>query len=71
MDWSLKGDEDGVTLTRNLRLDERYERLPVVALTAHASAEDRKLAKATGFDAFLGKPVDRDELFRTLDSLVH
>ncbi len=71
MDWSLKGDEDGVTLTRNLRLDERYKNIPVVALTAHASAEDRKLAKATGFDAFLGKPVDRDELFRTLDLLVH
>ena len=71
MDWSLKGDEDGVTLTRNLRLDERYKNTPVVALTAHASAEDRKLAKATGFDAFLGKPVDRDELFRTLDLLMH
>ena len=71
MDWSLKGDEDGVTLTRNLRLDERYKNIPVVALTAHASVEDRKLAKATGFDAFLGKPVDRDELFRTLDLLVH
>ncbi|HLX38831.1 MAG TPA: ATP-binding protein, partial [Candidatus Binataceae bacterium] len=71
MDWSLKGDEDGVTLTRNLRLDERWRKTPVVALTAHASAEDKKLAKATGFDAFLGKPVDRDELFRTLDLLVH
>jgi two-component system, sensor histidine kinase len=71
MDWSLKGEEDGVTLTRNLRLDERWRKTPVVALTAHASAEDKKLAKATGFDAFLGKPVDRDELFRTLDLLVH
>jgi two-component system, sensor histidine kinase len=71
MDWSLKGDEDGVTLTRNLRQDERYKNTPVVALTAHASDEDRKLAEATGFDAFLGKPVDRDELFRTLDLLVH
>jgi signal transduction histidine kinase/CheY-like chemotaxis protein len=71
MDWSLKGDEDGVTLTRNLRVDERYKKTPVVALTAHASVEDRKLAQATGFDAFLGKPIDRDELFRTLDRLVH
>ncbi len=71
MDWSLKGDEDGVTLTRNLRMDDRFKKMPVVALTAHASDEDRKLAKATGFDAFLGKPVDRDELFRTLHALVH
>jgi hypothetical protein len=71
MDWSLKGEEDGVTLTRNLRMDERYKKTPMVALTAHASDEDRKLAKATGFDAFIGKPVDRDELFRTLGKLVH
>ncbi len=71
MDWSLKGDEDGVTLTRNLRMDDRYKKMPVVALTAHASDEDRSFAKATGFDAFLGKPVDRDELFRTLHALVH
>src|ERR1700683_1332508 len=71
MDWSLRGDEDGVTLTRSLRLDDRYKQTPVVALTAHASTEDRKLAMATGFDAFLGKPINRDELFRTLDLLIH
>jgi signal transduction histidine kinase len=71
MDWSLRGDEDGVTLTRSLRLDDRYKQTPVVALTAHVSSEDRKLAMATGFDAFLGKPINRDELFRTLDLLIH
>jgi signal transduction histidine kinase len=71
MDWSLRGDEDGVTLTRSLRLDDRYKQTPVVALTAHASTEDRKLAMATGFDGFLGKPINRDELFRTLDLLIH
>jgi CheY-like chemotaxis protein len=71
MDWSLHGAEDGVTLTRSLREDERFKNIPVVAVTAHALPEDRKLAVATGFDAFLGKPIDRDELFRTLDLLIH
>ncbi len=71
MDFSLHGEEDGVTLTRNLRMDDRYKKIPMVALTAHAASEDRKLAMVTGFDAFLGKPVDREELFRTLDLLVH
>ena len=65
MDWSLHGAEDGVTLTRSLRQDPRFKKIPVVAVTAHALPEDRKLAVATGFDAFLGKPIDRDELFRT------
>jgi signal transduction histidine kinase/CheY-like chemotaxis protein len=71
MDWSLHGAEDGVTLTRSLRQNERFKKIPVVAVTAHALPEDRKLAVATGFDAFLGKPIDRDELFRTLDLLIH
>jgi len=71
MDWSLRGAEDGVTLTRSLRQDERFMKIPVVALTAHALPEDRKLAIATGFDAFLGKPIETDELFRTLDLLIH
>ena len=71
MDWSLRGVEDGVTLTRSLRQDERFRNIPVVALTAHALPEDRKLAVATGFDAFLGKPIETDELFRTLDLLIH
>jgi signal transduction histidine kinase/CheY-like chemotaxis protein len=71
MDWSLQGAEDGVTLTRSLRQDERFMKIPVVALTAHAMPEDRKLAIATGFDAFLGKPIEADELFRTLDLLIH
>jgi CheY-like chemotaxis protein/anti-sigma regulatory factor (Ser/Thr protein kinase) len=71
MDWSLSGAEDGVTLTRSLRQDERFMKIPVVALTAHALPEDRKLAEATGFDAFLGKPIETDELFRTLDLLIH
>jgi signal transduction histidine kinase/CheY-like chemotaxis protein len=71
MDWSLHGAEDGVTLTRSLRQDDRFKKIPVVAVTAHALPEDRKLSVATGFDAFLGKPIDRDELFRTLDLLIH
>jgi two-component system sensor histidine kinase BarA len=68
MDWSLRGAEDGVTLTRNLRQDARFSSIPVVALTAHALAEDRKLAVATGFDASLPKPIDRND---TLDLLMH
>ena len=71
MDFSLRGEEDGPSLTRKLRMDQRYKETPVVALTAHASVEDRKVALAIGFDAFLVKPVDRDELFRTIDLLVH
>jgi two-component system, sensor histidine kinase len=70
MDFSLQGKEDGVTLARNLHSDTRYAKIPIVALTAHASVEDRDRAMANGFAAFLTKPVDRAELFQTLSQLV-
>ena len=37
-------------------------RLPAIALTAYASAEDRERALAAGYDAHVAKPVDVDEL---------
>ncbi|HJU11187.1 MAG TPA: ATP-binding protein, partial [Candidatus Binataceae bacterium] len=70
MDFSLHGKEDGVSLARSLHTDKRYANIPIVALTAHASTEDRKRAMASGFAAFLSKPVDRSELFQTLSHLL-
>ena len=35
---------------------------PVVALTGYASAEDEQRAIAAGFDAYLGKPVEADNI---------
>jgi two-component system, sensor histidine kinase len=70
MDFSLQGKEDGVTLARSLHSDTRYANIPIVALTAHTSVEDRNRAMASGFAAFLTKPVDRAELFQTLAQLL-
>jgi CheY-like chemotaxis protein len=35
---------------------------PVIAITAHADSHDRQRALRAGFDAYLVKPVDPDEL---------
>ncbi|MEZ5071015.1 MAG: transporter substrate-binding domain-containing protein [Bacteroidales bacterium] len=41
--------------------------LPVVAQTAYALADDRKKILEAGFDAYLSKPISREDLFLTLD----
>jgi len=56
--------EDGYELVRQLRAMEREggRRLPVIAVTALASLEDRERALVEGFDEHLTKPIDPGDL---------
>ncbi|MGH7278168.1 MAG: response regulator, partial [Candidatus Rokuibacteriota bacterium] len=56
-------DADGYTLIRRIRgLDGERARIPAVALTAHARADDRRRALMAGFQVHLAKPIDPAEL---------
>lgn len=57
---------DGKTATRIWRAEERGPRLPIVALTANASDEDRAACLASGMDDYLAKPFDLMALARIL-----
>jgi len=57
---------DGLEATRQLRQETRWAKLPVIALTANASPEDRERCLAAGMNDFLSKPIDPSELFRVL-----
>ncbi len=70
MDVSLKGSQDGLTLTRQFRADPRWNAVPVVALTAHATTEDRERALDAGCAVYVSKPVDRRRLLELLNSLI-
>ncbi|HJQ83123.1 MAG TPA: ATP-binding protein [Candidatus Binatia bacterium] len=61
-------DEDGYALVRRLRAMERERggHLPVIAVTALASAEDRERALGEGFDEHLTKPIEPAELLRVV-----
>ncbi len=48
---------DGITATQLLR--SRGCNIPIVALTANASSEDREECLQLGFDGFIAKPIDR------------
>ncbi len=49
---------DGWEATRILRMDPITRDIPIVALTAHAMADDRERAAAVGFTAYLAKPIE-------------
>lgn len=70
MDVSLKGSQDGLTLTRQFRADSRWNSIPVVALTAHATTEDRERALDAGCAVYVSKPVDRRRLLELIRSLI-
>src|SRR5689334_23903055 len=57
MDMSLPGI-DGWEATRRLKAAPQTQCIPVIALTAHALAEDRDKATAAGCDDFDTKPVE-------------
>lgn len=57
---------DGLQATRALRQDQVLQKLPVVALTAGALAEERRRALDAGMDHFLTKPLDPDQLVDTV-----
>ena len=62
---------DGYQLIRTLRAEEsRGSRIPALALTAFARAEDRKRSLVAGYQAHLAKPFDVGELILIIADLV-
>jgi two-component system cell cycle response regulator DivK len=52
--------EDGYGALKKIRASERFKSVPIIAVTAEASLEQMEKAKNSGFDGFLGKPLDPD-----------
>lgn len=69
MDMSLPG-MDGWEATRRLKGTPATAAIPVLALTAHALAEDRERTKAAGCDDFDTKPVDFARLVEKIEALL-
>jgi signal transduction histidine kinase/DNA-binding response OmpR family regulator len=53
---------DGLEVTRRFRATEQPPRTPIIALTAHTTAEMRERCLAAGFDSVLTKPVSQPAL---------
>jgi CheY-like chemotaxis protein len=61
---------DGWEATRQLKAEATTQRIPVIALSAHAMAGDREKAIAAGCDDYDTKPVELPRLLEKISALL-
>ena len=61
---------DGWEATRAIKADAHTASIPIIALTAHATAEDRRQAFEAGCDDYDTKPVDLDRLLKKIQIIL-
>ncbi len=63
---------DGYQASREIRRLENKDlaNIPIIAVTANTSDEDKKKALANGMNAHVGKPIDVDLLYETLRDIL-
>jgi len=61
---------DGYEATRRIRANPAFAGIPVIAMTANAMEQDRKLALEAGMVDHVAKPIDPSDLFRKLATYI-
>jgi two-component system, cell cycle response regulator DivK len=69
MDVGMPGI-DGFEATRQLKAAPLTAAIPVLVITAHAMAEDRRRAEEAGADAYLAKPVEPRRVVEEVERLL-
>ncbi len=57
---------DGYQATTRIRGDSRFAQLPIIAMTAHATVEERNRCLAAGMNDHISKPIHPNMLFDTV-----
>lgn len=63
-------EEDGLSILKKLRSQKKYERLPIIMLTAKASEYDKVIGLDTGADDYIAKPFGMMELIARVKALL-
>jgi CheY-like chemotaxis protein len=61
---------DGWEATRRLKADVDLQRIPVIALTAHAMASDEQKAREAGCNEYDTKPIELPRLLSKIQALL-
>jgi two-component system, sensor histidine kinase and response regulator len=57
---------DGYDATRKIRSIQKYDNLPIIAMTADVLPAERDRAMSAGMNDFIGKPFELEHLFATI-----
>jgi signal transduction histidine kinase/DNA-binding response OmpR family regulator/HPt (histidine-containing phosphotransfer) domain-containing protein len=61
---------DGFTATKRIRSDEKWNMLPIIAMTANAMSDDREKVLAVGMNDHISKPIDPVAMFATMSKWI-
>jgi len=70
MDIALP-DISGIDVFHQIRKMVRFNKTPVIALTASVMRQDRERILSHGFDGFIPKPIDEKEFHRVIDEVLY
>jgi two-component system, cell cycle response regulator DivK len=69
MDIHLPG-MDGLSVVRQMKTDERTQRVPILALTAHAMRGDKDRFLDAGCDGYISKPIDVKTFIASIENYI-
>ena len=61
---------DGLTLIRQLRIQDRFKRTPILVLTTESSDEMKQAGRAAGATGWMVKPFDPAKLLEVIGKVV-
>jgi len=69
MDIHLPG-MDGLSVVREMKSDQRTNRIPILALTAHAMRGDKDRFLEAGCDGYISKPIDVKTFLTSIEQYI-
>lgn len=63
-------DIDGITALGRIRADPQTRKMPVIAVSASAMPDDQQRIVASGFDAYVTKPINVKNFVETVERFV-
>jgi PAS domain S-box-containing protein len=69
MDINLQGEYNGLDALKIIHKMQKYEDIPIIAVTAYVLPGDKEKFIATGFNDFIAKPIFREKMIESLEKI--